>query len=393
MNQLYIIVAAAGMGKRLGLGYNKNYAHLAGIPILVRNLHQLSQVPGVAQVLVTVAAGEEAQAKELLDHYAAAQYPGLSYTVVTGGKERQDSVSHAVDQLPDAPAWVAVHDGARPFADAQLFSRVWEAARESGAAIAAVPCKDTIKQEAGGQVEKTLDRSKLWAVQTPQIFSLPLLKECYAYAKTHPVAVTDDASLAEALGHPVALVLGSYNNQKITTPSDLAWAEGLVQGKGAENMKFHVGSGYDVHRLVPGRKLILCGVTIPYELGLDGHSDADVALHALMDALLGAAGLGDIGRLYPDQDPAFLGADSRKLLADVVARVKERGWQISNADITIIAQKPKLASYEPAMLANVAADLGLAPEDVNVKATTTEKLGFTGRGEGIAAEAVVSLIQ
>lgn len=393
-DRLFCIIAAAGMGKRLGLGYNKNYACIGDVPILIRNLHQVARVPGMVQAVVVVAAGEEPEAEALLRQYQKQEFPDLSWSVVTGGKERQDSVERGIAALPAEARWVAVHDGARPFAAPELFTRVWQAARETGAAIAAVPCKDTIKVgNPTGQVERTLERSRLWAVQTPQIFTADQLKKHGAFVKENKLAVTDDASIAEAMGVPVELVPGSYENQKITTPEDLVWARALVEKKEERPMEFRIGSGYDVHRLVEGRDLILCGVKVPYEKGLDGHSDADVALHALMDALLGAAGMGDIGKLFPDTDDRFLGADSRKLLAAVLARLQSEGWRVNNVDVTIIAQRPKLASYEPAMKENLTADLEISAGAVNVKATTTEKLGFTGRGEGIAAEAVASLIR
>lgn len=393
-DRLFCIIAAAGMGKRLGLGYNKNYACIGDVPILIRNLHQVARVPGMVQAVVVVAAGEEPEAEALLRQYQKQEFPDLSWSVVTGGKERQDSVERGIAALPAEARWVAVHDGARPFAAPELFTRVWQAARETGAAIAAVPCKDTIKVgNPTGQVERTLERSRLWAVQTPQIFTADQLKKHGAFVKENKLAVTDDASIAEAMGVPVELVPGSYENQKITTPEDLVWARALVEKKEERTMEFRIGSGYDVHRLVEGRDLILCGVKVPYEKGLDGHSDADVALHALMDALLGAAGMGDIGKLFPDTDDRFLGADSRKLLAAVLARLQSEGWRVNNVDVTIIAQRPKLASYEPAMKENLTADLEISAGAVNVKATTTEKLGFTGRGEGIAAEAVASLIR
>ncbi|WP_317303439.1 2-C-methyl-D-erythritol 2,4-cyclodiphosphate synthase [Acidaminococcus timonensis] len=393
-DRLFCIIAAAGMGKRLGLGYNKNYACIGGVPILIRNLSQVAKVPGMVQAVVVVAAGEEPEAEALLRQYQAEKFPGLVWSVVTGGRERQDSVERGIAALPAEARWVAVHDGARPFATPDLFTRVWQAARETGAAIAAVPCKDTIKVgNSHCQVERTLQRSRLWAVQTPQIFTAEQLRRHGAFVAQNHLAVTDDASIAEAMGVPVQLVPGSYENQKITTPEDLRWARALVEEKEERTMEFRIGSGYDVHRLVEGRDLILCGVKVPWEKGLDGHSDADVALHALMDALLGAAGLGDIGKLFPDTDDRFLGADSRKLLAVVLEKLRKEGWKVNNVDVTIIAQRPKLAPHEPAMKENLVTDLGIPAGAVNVKATTTEKLGFTGRGEGIAAEAVASLIR
>ncbi len=394
MERLDGIVAAAGMGKRLGLGYNKNYAKLDGLPILIHTIKNMAQVPGIGQVIIAVGQGEEKEAQVLLQTYQAQHYPGLSWKVVTGGKERQESVALAASALPKDSCWTAVQDGARPFATPELFTAVWKAAQETGAAIAAVPCKDTVK--VGNKekiVQKTLDRTCLWAVQTPQIFATEKLRQGCAYAAQHQLRVTDDASMAEAMGQRVQIVMGRYGNKKITTPEDLTWARQVVKEEEYNKMEFRVGSGYDVHKLVEGRPLILCGVTIPYGLGLLGHSDADVALHALMDALLGAAGLGDIGKWFPDKDAQFLHADSRDLLRQVLEKLHAKGWQVNNVDVTIIAQHPKLAPYENQMVATLEKDLGIAPDAINVKATTTEHLGFTGRGEGIAAEAVASLIR
>lgn len=394
MEQLDVIVAAAGMGKRLGLGYNKNYALLGGLPVLVRTVKEIARVPHIGTVIIAVGAGEKQEAETMLAEYAEKNFPALQYAVVLGGRERQDSVALAAEALPKGSAWAAVQDGARPFAAASLYTKVWDAAKQTGAAIAAVPCKDTIKVAGDGNlVEHTPDRSHLWAVQTPQIFRTEQLKKGCIYARETHLTVTDDASIAEAMGQKVALVTGSYENRKITTPDDLAWARQKLAEKENKTMEFRVGSGYDVHKLVEGRPLVLCGVNIPYEQGLLGHSDADVALHALMDALLGAAGMGDIGKLFPDSDDRFLNADSRNLLRTVLEKIHAAGWRVNNVDVTIIAQKPKLAPYEKAMAANLENDLGIAPDAINVKATTTEHLGFTGRGEGIAAEAVASLIK
>ena len=219
------------------------------------------------------------------------------------------------------------------------------------------------------------------------------MRRGYDFLKEHPFAVTDDASLVEASGHPVAVAEGSYENIKVTTPEDLLLAEKILEKQGDFMMQFRVGTGFDVHALVENRPLILAGVQIPYTKGLLGHSDADVALHALMDALLGAAGKGDIGKHFPDTDAKYEGADSRRLLRIVVEMLQEEGWQVNNVDVTVIAQKPKLAPYIAAMRSLVAQDLGIMEDAVNIKATTTEKLGFTGREEGIAAEAVASIIR
>ena len=398
MDKLTVIVAAAGAGKRLGLGKNKAFAEVGGLPLLVQCLRMINDTGMAHKTIVAVGADEVAMTEALLKDYHE-YFAGLQTAVVAGGAERTDSVKNAL-ALAGSEGWIAVHDGARPFAGTEVFERTLQAAQQTGAAIAAVPVKNTIKVvDADGFVVNTPQRSSLMAVQTPQIFKTQLLQRAYSDENLKGASVTDDASLVERLGVKVAVALGSYENIKITTPEDLLLAEkicadrGMTMMQGLKMPQFRVGSGYDVHRLTQNRKLILCGVEVPYELGLDGHSDADVAVHALMDALLGAAALGDIGKHFPDTDDRFKGADSMKLLEHVLALLKERCWRANNADVTIIAQKPKLAGYIPAMRDNLAKAMGLEADAVNVKATTTEKLGFTGRGEGIAAEAAVSLIK
>lgn len=398
MDKLTVIVAAAGAGKRLGLGKNKAFAEVGGLPLLVQCLRMVNNTGMAHKTIIAVGADEVAMTEALLKDYHE-YFAGLQTTVVAGGAERTDSVKNAL-ALAGSEGWIAVHDGARPFAGTEVFERTLQTAQQTGAAIAAVPVKNTIKVvDAEGFVVNTPQRSSLMAVQTPQIFKAQLLQRAYSDENLKGAAVTDDASLVERFGVKVAVALGSYENIKITTPEDLLLAEKICADRGMTMMQslkmpqFRVGSGYDVHRLTQNRKLILCGVEVPYELGLDGHSDADVAVHALMDALLGAAALGDIGKHFPDTDDRFKGADSMKLLEHVLALLKERCWRVNNADVTIIAQKPKLAGYIPAMRDNLAKTMGLEADAVNVKATTTEKLGFTGRGEGIAAEAVVSLIK
>lgn len=398
MDKLTVIVAAAGAGKRLGLGKNKAFAVLGGLPLLVQCLRMISDTGLAEKTIVAVGADEVAMTEDLLHSYRE-YFPALQTSVVAGGSERTDSVKNAL-AVAGSEGYIAVHDGARPFAGKEVFERTLKAAQKTGAAIAAVPVKNTIKViDGAGCVASTPQRSTLQAVQTPQIFKAELLQRAYSSENLNGAAVTDDASLLERLGVKVAVAAGSYENIKITTPEDLLLAEkicadrGMVMQTEIKMPQFRVGTGYDVHRLTENRKLILCGVEVPYELGLDGHSDADVAVHALMDALLGAAGLGDIGKHFPDTDERFKGADSMKLLEHVLQLLKERCWCVNNADVTIIAQRPKLAGFIPAMRDNLAKAMNLEPDAVNVKATTTEKLGFTGRGEGIAAEAAVSLIK
>ena len=287
---------------------------------------------------------------------------------------------------------VAVHDAARPFVSQSVIADTIAAAARCGAAAPAVPVKDTIKQAKGGNgktvpegcmVENTPDRSTLYAVQTPQCFDraayLAALEEL---DEEKARLVTDDCSLFELTGRTVQLTQGDYANLKITTREDLPRTEQK------EGTAMRIGHGYDVHRLVEGRKLIMGGVTIPYEKGLLGHSDADVLLHAVSDALLGAAALGDIGKHFPDTDPRYEGADSLMLLREVGRLLDETGYTVGNIDATVLCQAPKLAPHIPAMRQNIANALGLALDDVSVKATTEEHLGFTGEGLGIAAHAV-----
>ena len=395
-----VIIPAAGMGKRLGLGKNKAFAIVGGWPLLVLCLQNLSAVTSIEHAVVVVGAAEVEAAETLLRQYQERCFPRLTWEVTAGGKERQDSVARGLALVTGKTDYVAVHDGARPFAGAAVFERTLAKAKQFGAAVAAVSAKDTVKMvDEAGLVTATPSRAMLRHIQTPQIFELGLLRRAYAHAQELGCPVTDDASLVEALGHPVAVAEGSYENIKITTPEDLLLAEAIIARRAQayreerQVMQFRVGTGFDVHGLVEGRPLILCGVPVPFAKGLAGHSDADVALHALTDALLGAAGLGDIGRHFPDTDARYKGADSRVLLRTALEKIRAAGWQVNNVDVTIIAQAPKLAPFVPRMRQLLAEDLQLTSEAVNVKATTTEKLGFTGRGEGIAAEAAASLIR
>nr|MBA3416350.1 2-C-methyl-D-erythritol 2,4-cyclodiphosphate synthase [Chloroflexia bacterium] len=349
---------------------------------------------------------------------------------------RQDSVVAGLAATPAAEV-VVVHDGARPLASAALFDACVAAARETGAAIAAVPVADTLKLVEAGRIVRTVDRAGVWAAQTPQAFRRALLLELFARAGER--SVTDEAALCEALAIPVAVVEGSPANIKVTRPGDLAVAEALLlsrrvgesasweeeiggrqggstgyrgAGDGTANDNVwsdassispsrlpdsptprlpRTGIGYDVHRFAAGRRLVLGGVEVPSELGLAGHSDADVLLHAVCDALLGAAGLGDIGAFFPPGDPRFAGADSRELLRESVRLVTAAGWVPVNVDATVVAEAPRIHPHVAAMKTEIAACLGLAADAVGVKATTNEGMGFVGRGEGIAALAVATV--
>ncbi len=373
------IVAAGGAGQRAGLA--KQWLILGGESVLRRSARLLAEGEQVDQLVAVVPPGEEARAQ--------AELAGLPRParVVAGGAQRADSVRNGLDAL-EGCAVVLIHDAARPFAPAELVRRVVEAAARDGAALAAQPATDTVKRASGREAEPrvsgTLDRREVWLAQTPQGFRRDLLLRAYAAAGPEASAATDDAGLVERLGAPVTLVPSGPGNFKITSPDDVGRARALTE------LPFATGVGYDTHRFAPGRKLILGGVEHEGD-GLLGHSDADVCAHAIGDAILGAAGLGDLGRHFPDTDPRWKGVSSLRLLREIAALAAERGWRLGNADVTLAAKRPKIAPRAEEMRARLAEALGVAPSQVNVKATTGEGMGFVGRGEGIAAHAVVLL--
>lgn len=365
------ILVAAGASRRMGFD-KLSYRLPDGRTVLETSCAALAAHPAVRQV-VLVAGANRPECERIA---AACPKPCC---VVDGGETRADSVRNGLAAAEGA--LVAIHDAARPFVSRAVITAALEAAARTGAAAPAVPVKDTIKVAQGGRVVSTPDRAMLYAVQTPQCFSREKYRQALACVTGEQARqVTDDCSLFELAGMPVELTAGDYGNYKITTPDDL---------KKEKTMR--IGHGYDVHRLVEDRKLILGGVEIPYEKGLLGHSDADVLLHAVMDAVLGAAALGDIGRHFPDTDPAYRGADSLALTRAVAALIHEHGYTVGNIDATILCQKPKLAPYIEEMRRNIAAAFGVAADAVSVKATTEEHLGFTGEGLGIAAHAVALL--
>jgi len=387
----WAVLVAGGRGTRLGLPHNKAFEPLLGEPMLALSLRALLASGAFGGVTVVVGSGEIAQAEALIAGNVPTDVPLL---VIEGGKDRQASVWNGLATIPPEVTHVAVHDAARPLVTTEVITTCLASAREFGSGVAAVPLKDTIKQvDATGAVLGTPARSELRAVQTPQAFSASLLREAHQRAAQTGLRATDDAALVEAMGITVRLVEGDSENIKVTTPEDIAIAEALLAQRKPPRPSFRIGQGYDVHRLVEGRPLILCGVHIPWDRGLLGHSDADVAAHALCDAVLGAAGLGDIGRHFPDTDPAYAGADSLLLLAQATRKAAAAGYAVGNADVTIVAQRPKLKDYMDQMADNLARALGVEAWVVNVKATTTEGLGFEGRGEGISAQAVALLIK
>ncbi len=380
-----VVLLAAGSGKRMQADVNKVFLPLAGIPVFCRSVMAFQ---GLCDALVLVVKREEEQqAKELL---AAHGLLDVVTAFAYGGLERQDSVSNSLNCLSEGESILLVHDAARPLVTPAVIKGVIASVRDHGTGVASVPVKDTIKQVDGGdRAVHTPDRTYLRAVQTPQGFYKSILTKAHAQAKEAGYIATDDAALVEAMSMPVQLTQGSYDNLKITTPEDIAIAEAILRRvHGGASPIMRIGQGYDVHQLVPGRKLILCGVEIPHETGLLGHSDADVALHALSDALLGAAALGDIGKHFPDSDERYKGISSILLLEHVVRLLDEKGYSIVNADMTIVAQRPKLAPHIGVMRENVARALKTPLDAVNVKATTTEHLGFEGEEKGISAQAV-----
>ena len=375
------VLVAAGSSTRMG--FDKLSFDLVGETVLHRSIRAFEQDPLVTEIVLVAGKNRAFVEQQAADCTKPVQ-------IVTGGTTRAESAKNGV--LAAAGELVAVHDAARPFVSQAVITAALEAAARCGAAAPAVPVKDTIKAAARGNgktvpdaclVRTTPDRSTLYAVQTPQCFDraayLAALEELDAEKAR---LVTDDCSLFELTGRPVQLTQGDYANLKITTREDLP----RPQQKEGEPMR--IGHGYDVHRLVEGRKLILGGVEIPYEKGLLGHSDADVLAHAVMDAVLGAAALGDIGKHFPDTDPEYAGADSLMLARHVARIVRENGWKVENIDSTILCQKPKLAPYIPAMREKLAEAFGMPLDAVSVKATTEEHLGFTGEGLGIAVHAV-----
>ncbi len=375
------VVVAAGNSTRMGGGRSKVLEDIGGKPALCRSLAALCACPQIGETVVVCREEDRAEMEK------AAGTQKLPVRFVPGGRERQDSVRLGVEALSPDWEYVVIHDGARPLVTGELIGRVCRDALEYGAATAAVPVKDTCKL--GGEfVESTPPREKLFAVQTPQAFKKDMYLYALERAEDRGETYTDDCQLIEAAGGRVRLTQGDYRNNKITTPEDLVAVRALA---GGEEKRMRIGYGYDVHKLVEGRKLILGGVEIPFEKGLLGHSDADVLTHAAADALLGAAALGDIGHLFPDTDPRWEGADSLKLLSAVCRLLQEHGYALGNLDCTLIAQRPKVAPYIGAMREKLAAACGVEPDRISVKATTEEGLGFTGSGEGMAASAVCLL--
>lgn len=383
------IIPAGGSGKRLKTDLAKQYLLLAGLPVLVHTLKIFQQAAIIDEVILAVPEKDiNFIQKEIVKKYHLTKIK----QVVAGGAQRQDSVKNALAAINTDCDIVVVHDGVRPFVTEKMISEIVAAAKDHQAASLGVKAKDTIKETGNkGLVLKTVPRHNLWLTQTPQAFQLDILKKAYQAAFCDNFYGTDDASLVERIGINVQMVNGTYDNIKITTPEDMIMAEALLKNQLGERIILRSGFGYDSHKFAAGRKLLLGGVEIPFDKGLQGHSDADALIHAICDALLGAAGAGDIGRHFPDTDPSYKDISSIILLGQVKELIEAKGVVICNVDATVIMEKPKLAPYAKAMVKNIAHALNIAETAVNIKAKTNEGMGFVGRNEGVAVFAVAAL--
>ena len=384
-----VVIVAAGRGERAGATTEgpKQYRRIGGQPVLRLTLQAFLGHPAISDVAVAIHPDDrdlfEVAAGPLADRVVA----------VPGGASRQASTRLAMLALADRGLdAVLIHDGVRPFVDAALIDRVVEAIGPETGALPCLPVSDTIKTGEDGQVGRTVDRNGLFAAQTPQGF--PFAPILAAHERAHAEGredFTDDAAIAEWAGLSVRIVEGSADNVKLTWARDIEMADSRLSGMATSFPDIRTGNGYDVHRFAPGDHVTLCGVAIPHDRRLDGHSDADVGLHALTDALLATCGAGDIGTHFPPSDPQWKGAASRIFVEEAVRLVREKGGRIANADVTLVCEAPKIGPHREAMVAEMAEILGIAAERVSVKATTNEGLGFLGRKEGIAAIVTASV--
>ncbi|WP_182084516.1 bifunctional 2-C-methyl-D-erythritol 4-phosphate cytidylyltransferase/2-C-methyl-D-erythritol 2,4-cyclodiphosphate synthase [Aureimonas sp. ME7] len=383
------ILVAAGRGSRAGQTIDgpKQYFRIAGRSVLARTLSTFEASPQIGEIVVVVHADDQALAMEAIAHSAGRA------RLVVGGATRQASVRAGLDALVEAdPEIVLIHDAVRPFVSERTIADVVDRVRAASAAIPALPVADTLKKAAAGTIVATLDRTGVHTAQTPQGFRFPLIRE--AHHRAADIAegkFTDDASIAEWAGISVALVPGDPDNVKLTTKRDLEMAAEKLTGAPAM-IDVRVGNGYDVHQLVPGDGVTLCGVWIPHDQALLGHSDADVGFHALTDALLATCGAGDIGTHFPPSDPQWKGAASKLFLKHAADLVASRGGRICNVDVTLICEAPKVGPHRDAMTDVIASVTGLGPARISIKATTNETIGFIGRREGIAAIATASVV-
>ena len=383
MEDAVAILVGAGRGERLGAGLPKAFVPVAGVSLLEHAARAFASAPSVSGIIAVVPEALGAEAGRLL---AGSRLRG----VAAGGARRQDSVQAGLALLGERFAGVVlVHDAARPLVEVALIEAVVAAARRTGAALPVLPMAETVKRVESGRVRETVDRRDLGSAQTPQGFRYDVLRRAYERAFADGVEVTDEAMAVERLGEPVEAVPGSPVNRKVTGPEDLAWAEWMMGGAGGA---WRVGTGFDIHRLVRGRPLMLAGVKVEHDHGLEGHSDGDCVVHAVCDALLGACGAGDMGRHFPSSDPRWKGAPSLGFLEQVVDIVTGRGFDIGNVDVTVVAERPRLSPYTDAMRESLGRGLRRPADAVSVKVKSSDGLGALGAAEGIAAHANV-LIQ
>lgn len=377
-----VIIVAAGRGERLGGAVPKQLLDLGGRTILRRSVEAFDSHPAVKAIVIVLPHDMMADAASCVGEGVMG-----SYICVAGGARRQDSVGAGLRAMPAHIDLLLIHDAARPFADAPLIDRVIAAAERTGAVVPAVQARDTVKRVGPDRpmVEETIPRDRIWLAQTPQGFRRDVLEQAVAFGQAG-VEATDEAMLVERMGLPVEVVAGDDRNVKITTVDDLMAARQMFAATP------RVGTGYDLHRLVPGRALVLAGVELPFERGPDGHSDGDVVCHALTDALFGAAGAGDIGQHFPNTDPRWKDAAGLDLLARALVIVSGLGWRPANVDVTVVLERPKLVPHLPAIRGGIARVLGVDVGQVSVKGKTNEGVDAVGRGEAIAAHAVAVLV-
>lgn len=397
--RVWAIVPAAGRGARFEsalIDYPKQYAPLLGATVLEWSLSALLREPRVAGIVVALAPDDRRWPA------IAAALNSAKVRTTVGGTSRQDSVLNGLESLVGEAAagdWVLVHDAARPCLTSADLSALIDAVQIAGpasvdvnGALLAAPVVDTVKRERGSIAVDTVDREGLWRALTPQVFGFAQLKQALDDAARAGIAVTDEAQAMERLGLPAKLVRGSPFNIKVTRAEDLTMAESILRGmESSPNTQMRIGQGFDVHAFGDGDHVVLGGIRIEHPRGIVAHSDGDVVIHAVCDAVLGALGEGDIGQHFPDSDPRLRGTDSRIFLRSVAALMRKAGFSLVNADVTVMAEAPRIAKHRGAMAANLAADLGVPANRVNIKGTTTERLGFVGRGEGLAASATVLL--
>lgn len=385
--QVAAIVVAAGRGVRAGGGTPKQYQRLAGQSVLTRTLGALADHPAVAQLVVVTTPDDASlwQDRVILP-------PACPVSVVPGGATRDASVLAGLTAVETAMTHVLIHDAARPLVTHGVIDRVLAALQHHAGAAPALAVSDALWTGQNGQVTGLRDRAGLYRAQTPQGFAVTAIRAAHA---AHPGGAADDVEVARAHGLDVAIVEGDEDNIKITLPGDFARAERILRQREEReiDMDVRLGNGYDVHRFCTGDAVVLCGVRVPHSHGLDGHSDADVGMHAITDAIYGALAEGDIGRHFPPSDPQWKGADSAIFLRHAADLVRDRGFAIGNVDCTLVCELPKIGPHANAMQARLAEIMGMEADRISVKATTSERLGFTGRGEGIAALATVALVR